>query len=184
MISRPEAITLLKKYIHSSHNLKRSFANEAILKKLAIRLNKNEDLWGLTGLLHNIDYEYTEENPEERGNLSEKILSDLLPESGVNAIKGNNYLYTDYMPLTSLDKGLIASSEITELIFEAVKYCYNKNEKEIDFIFLYTKYNDEKFATKIKRKKIKMIVDLGIQEEEFLKIALKSIIEIKDQLEI
>ena len=110
MITRDEAFVLIKKYLRHEDNIRKSLAVEAILREIAKKLERNADLWGLTGLLHNIDYEYTSTEPESRGVLSAQLLEDLLPEKAVNAIKANNYTHTDYIPTTSLDKSLMAAS--------------------------------------------------------------------------
>lgn len=184
MLSRPQAIVLLKKYIHDENIIKKSLAAEAILKNLAKNLHKNEELWALTGLLHNIDYEYTSDNPQDRGVLSEKILSGLIKEEAVNAIKGNNYLHTEYAPVTSLDRSLIATSEMTNLMFKIIKFCEKNNENVIDMQLIFEKYNNKEFAPDVKRNRIKVINDVGLDLKEFFKITLKSIIEIKEELEI
>ena len=184
MLSRDEAIVLLKKYIREDYYLRRSYIVESILKKLAKRLNKDEQVWGLTGLLHNIDYEYTSENFQERGLLAEKILSGLIPEEGINAIKGNNYLHTNYAPVTSLDRSLIATTELTELIFEIIKYSKKHNITIVDVKGVYEKYKDEDNFPDINRKRIKIIEDVGIDIEEFIKISLYAIIKVKDQINL
>ncbi len=184
MLRRTQAIALLKKYIHDDSMIKKSLASEAILKNLAKRFHKDDELWSLTGLLHNIDYEYTSENPEDRGILSEKILSGLIKEEGVNAIKGNNYLHTEYSPVTSLDRSLIATSEITNFIFEIIKFCEKNDKKVIDIQLMIKKYKDSDFAVNVIRNRIKVITDVGLNLEEFFKISLKSIIDIKDQLNL
>jgi predicted hydrolase (HD superfamily) len=52
MLSRNEGLTLLKKYLRNENLRKHSFAVEAILREIACRLQKDEELWALTGLLH------------------------------------------------------------------------------------------------------------------------------------
>ena len=104
MINRDEAFVILKKYLKDPDNIKYSLAVEAVLKELARILYRDEELWSLTGLLHNLDYEYTRGELEKRGNLSSQLLGGLLPENAVNAIRANNYMHTDYIPTTSLDK--------------------------------------------------------------------------------
>jgi len=182
MLSREEAITLFKKYIRDEYFIKRALLSEAILRNLANVLNKDEKLWALTGFLHNIDYEYSQGNPEDRGILSEKLLSGLVPEETINAIRANNYIYTNYAPVTALDKSLIATTEITDLMFEIIKNTQDKNQKVIDIPEIFDKYKNRDFASKIKRKRIKIIEDVGIKLEDFIKITLKSVIEIKDEL--
>ena len=51
MLSRDDGIKLLNRYIKTENLIKHSFAVEAILKETAIKINKNEELWAITGLV-------------------------------------------------------------------------------------------------------------------------------------
>lgn len=172
MLSREEAFVLIKKYLRDPENIKHSIAVEAILRDIAKRLERNEELWGLTGLLHNLDYEYNAENPENRGTLTAQLLDGLLPESGVNAIKANNYMHTDYIPTTSLDKALIATDTVTRLIFAITKSMPSKNLTDLNLMILVEKFRDQNFAQRYNRNRIKLCNDLGIKTEAFLKLSL------------
>ena len=132
MINREEALVIVKKYLHDKDSIRQSLAVEAILREMAKRLGRDEELWGLAGLLHNIDYEFTTREPEKRGNLSGQLLEGLLPERAVNAIKSNNYIYTEQIPITSLDKALIATEALVGLIFVTVSLTSNKKLNEIN----------------------------------------------------
>ena len=116
MISRDEAYSLLTKYLRDEKLIKHSLAVEAILVAMATKLGKNKELWGVTGLLHDLDYEYTMREPEKHANISAQILGGLLPDDCVNAIKAHNYTHTDYIPTTSLDKALIAADAVSGLV--------------------------------------------------------------------
>jgi len=184
MLARDEAFTLIKKYLRNDENIKYALAVEAILREMAKRLDKNEELWGLTGLLHNLDYEFTNNDPENRGTLASQILEGLLPEEGINAIKANNYLYSDYIPVTSLDKALIAAVTLTGLIFATIKSIPSKKLSDVDINVLYTRFNDPDFAPKYNRSRIKLCVDTGVEVETFLAFGLQTLKEIADKLEI
>jgi len=174
MINRKEALILIKKYLRGNDNIIHSFATEAVLKEIAKLLNKDENLWGLSGLLHNLDYEFTDNNPEQRGTLSAQLLEDLLPNNAINAIKANNYLHTDYMPVSSLDKSLIAGVAVTDFIFDTSKSLPKKKISELNFSF--SSYNI--------RSKIKLCKDIGIEIPEFLKLSLNALKSISNNLNI
>ncbi len=182
MISREEAIVLLKKYLKDEENINKSYAVELILKKLARVLNKDEELWGLTGLLHNIDYEYTLENPEQRGTLASQMIGGLLPDKSVNAVKGNNYMHTDYVPVTSLDKCLIATVTMVDLLFAIIKSTPLKNISDVNLRLVTIKYKDPDFAQRFNRKRIEIIADIEIEIEDFFKISLDSLIELSNKI--
>lgn len=175
MINREEAFVLIRRYIKDPELLRNSISVETLLRELAKKLQKDEELWGLVGLLHNLDYQYTIREPEKRGSLSAQILEGLLPENGVNAIKANNYTYTGYIPTTSLDKSLIAADAATGLIFAIARTTPSKKLTEIEISDLISKFNDSNFATGYNRSKIKLCVDIGIDVEVFLALCLNAL---------
>jgi len=182
MISRTEAIEVLNKYLKDENNIKKAIAVEAILRKVAKRLNRDQDLWGITGLLHNIDYEYTEGNPENRGVLSSRILDGILPNRGISAIKGTNYIYTEYVPVRSIDKALIAAMSLAELIFTIVKSTSSQKISELDISMLYAELENTEYISKPGWKRIELIQDIGLDEKEFLKISLDALKEVSDEI--
>jgi len=182
MIDRKQAFVLINKYLKDKDNIRRGLAVEAILKKMAELLEKDIQLWGLTGLLHNLDYEYCSSSPEKRGTLSSQLLEGLLPDGGVNAIKSNNYMHTDYIPTTSLDKSLIASVSAAGLISVIVRTSDSKTIKDISLATVVNKYHDPEFATRYNRKRIILCEDVGMQLEFFLNLCLEEMKEISDEL--
>jgi len=182
MISRNEAFALLKKYVKDEKLLKHSVAVEVILRAVAKKLDKDEELWDLTGLLHDLDYEYTQKEPEKHANISAQILENLLPEEAINAIRGHNYKHTDYLPTTSLDKSLIAADAVSGLIIATALVMPSKTFAEVKLETLINKFNDTSFARGCSRAKIELILDAGIDVEAFLGLSLNALKEIANQL--
>ena len=71
--TREEAEKLLKKYIKNDKMLAHSYASEAVLKALAIRLKTDDISWSIAGLLHDLDVEITNANPKVHGLEAAKI---------------------------------------------------------------------------------------------------------------
>ena len=63
MIQRDEALRLLKEQGPEEHMIHHALETEAIMRALASRLERDAELWGLTGLLHDVDYPATKDNP-------------------------------------------------------------------------------------------------------------------------
>jgi hypothetical protein len=182
MINREESFILIKKYLKDRDNIRTSIAVESLLKEIAQKIEKDPQLWGLTGLLHNIDYEYTSTNPENRGTLSSQILDGLLPETSINAIKAINYTHTDYIPVTSLDKALIASTTIIGLILAIIPETPNKDINQLDLQFLFEKFNNKDYATRFNRSRIELCQDFGFNIESFLKLSLDTMKKISQTI--
>jgi len=182
MLSRNQAVNLVKKYLKEQDNICLALAVEAILRKVAILFNKDQELWGITGLLHNLDYEYCGSNFQNRGIISNQILDGLIPEKSVNAIKANNYKYTNYSPISSLDKCLIAAIPSAELILYITKNSSSKKLSDVNLPLVITKVNDSSFAPKFNRSRINLCEDIGIDLKSFIKLCLNALNKISDEL--
>jgi len=77
-MTREEALELVKQYLHNKNLIKHCLAVEACMKGLARRLGGNEEIWGLAGLLHDLDYELTEKSPELHTTETVKILENII----------------------------------------------------------------------------------------------------------
>ena len=182
MIDRNQAFVLINKYLKDKDNIRNGLAVECILKKMAELLEEDILLWGLTGLLHNLDHEYCSSSPEKRGSLSAQLLEGLLPKAGVNAIKSNNYMHTDYIPTTSLDKSLIASVSTAGLISTIVRTSESQRIENLGLVEVVNKYNDSEFATRYNRKRIILCEEVGMQLEFFLNLCLEEMKKISNEL--
>src|SRR6056297_3312869 len=118
-MTRQKALDLLKENIKTKNLRKHSFAVEAVMKELADYFDKDKDKWGLAGLLHDIDYEKTKDEPEKHSIIGAKMLKEKgLDKEIVHAVKSHNKMHD--IPLNSLmDKALFVSDPITGLIVAA-----------------------------------------------------------------
>jgi len=184
MINRVESFALLDKYLKDDKLIKHSLAVEAILIKIAKKLDENEKLWGLTGLLHDLDYEYTQGSPEKHATVSAQILKGLIPIDAVNAIKAHNYIHTDYIPTTTLDKALIAADAVSGLIIATALVMPSKKIFEVELKTLLNKFRDNSFARGCNRDRIKLCLNIGISQETFLEMSLNALKEISLELDL
>ncbi|MEM3608760.1 MAG: HDIG domain-containing protein, partial [Candidatus Bathyarchaeia archaeon] len=116
MLNRDEALNIVKEHISKRNIVYHVIAVEAIMRALAKHFGEDEQLWGLLGLLHDVDYEKTEATPEKHSLLTEEILKGKVPNELVKAIKTHNFKYTGVMPQTRMEKALIAADAISGLL--------------------------------------------------------------------
>jgi putative nucleotidyltransferase with HDIG domain len=183
-MNRNEAYTLLKQYLKDSKLIKHSLAVEAIMRGIAQYIDEDVELWGKVGLLHDLDYEYTEGQPEKHANISADILAGMIPEKGINAIKAHNYVHTDYIPTTSIDKALLSADAISGLIIATALIIPTKKINDVKVDSLINKYNDKSFAKGCNRNKINLCLDIGIKLNEFISLSLNSLKEISKELDL
>ncbi len=184
MISRNEGLALIKKYLRNDKLIKHSLAVEAIMSKLAEKLAKDKELWGLTGLLHDVDYEYTKDEPEKHATIGAQILEGLLPEEAIHAVKAHNYTHTDTIPSSSLDKALIAADAVSGLVIASALVMPSKKLSEVRVETLINKFNDLSFAKGCNRNRIELCLDAGIALEAFLALSLHALQERANELDL
>ena len=101
-------------------------AVEAIMKGLAAELNRrsggnefDEEKWAATGLVHDIDYRETENDPGKHGLIGAELLNKLGFEADiVHAVKAHNEIHG--VPLESkMDIALYAADPLSGLIVAA-----------------------------------------------------------------
>ena len=184
MIERDKALILLKKYLYDDKLIKHCFAVEAIMDNIAEFLDKDIKLWKIVGLLHDLDYEYTKSDPEKHTQITAEIINGLIPEEGINAIKSHNFLYSKYMPSSTIDKSLIAADAVSGLIIASALMMPSKKLNELKIESLIKKFNDNNFAKGCNRKKIKLCLDFGIEVEKFLDLSLNALKKISNELNL
>ena len=118
-MNRDEAYEELKVRLYDKDLLRHSLAVEAVMKAFASYFSADIEMWGLAGLLHDIDIEKTAGDPEKRSLVAAQILENFdIDESIVYCIRSQS----DYHKLPrkrKMDKVLYAADHLTELI----SYC-------------------------------------------------------------
>ncbi len=183
-MTREEALNLLKKYVKNNNLIKHMLATEAIMKALARRLNEDEELWGLTGLLHDVDYELTEKEPEKHSLLSEEILKPYnLPLEMIEAIKAHNEIH-GFSRNSLLAKALYAIDPLTGLIVASALVHPERKLDPLDTEFILKKFKEKSFARGANREQIKSCEELGLNLDEFISIGLSAMKSISRELEL
>lgn len=121
-MTRDEAIALLREYTQSESLIKHALAVEAAMRLYAARAGQSTETWGLTGLLHDFDYERWP-NPPEHSREGARILREKgVDEEVVGAILSHAEWNWDQYPLDRpLRKTLFAADELCGFI-TAVAY--------------------------------------------------------------
>ncbi|MFQ6051392.1 MAG: HD domain-containing protein [Candidatus Hydrothermarchaeota archaeon] len=181
MLSREDSLRLIEENIKNEALKKHMLAVSAIMKGLARKLHQNEELYERVGLLHDIDYERVGGNMNVHGKVSAEMLEDKLPEECLHAIRAHNEL-TGAKPESLMDKSLIIADAISGLIVAVALVMPSKKLSEVKVKSIKKKFKDKSFARNVDRNKIMMCEEIGLEYEEFLDIALKSLQEISSDL--
>ena len=131
-MSREEANSLLKKYVRNEKMLFHCYASEAVMIALAKRLGRDDKKWGLAGLLHDIDTEITNADPQKHALVAEELLRDEgIEEDILDAIKMHNEEATGLDRNTEFQHALAAGETITGWIYATALVYPDKKIKDV-----------------------------------------------------
>lgn len=180
--TREEALALIKANVSKRTMLYHMLAVEAIMNSLARYLGEDAELWGLAGILHDIDFERTEKTPENHGLVAEEILNEKFPSEIIRAIKAHNPEHTKIKPETKMEKALIACDAISGLLVACALVMPSKKLKDVKAESVIKKINDKDFARGADRNRIALCEEVGIPKEKFIEIALNGLMSIADEI--
>ena len=174
MLDRDKAMELLLSLQPEAHLVQHAVAAEAVMRGLARHCGEDETLWGLTGLLHDVDFPQTRETPERHGLAAMDILGDKLPPEALAAIRAHNADYTGCTPTTPLDYALRCGETVTGLIVTAALVRPTGMEG-MQPSSLKKKMKDKAFAASVSRDHIRECANIGLELGDFLQIAIDAI---------
>ncbi len=175
-----DAIEILREYVKNENLVKHCIATSAIMRGLAKRLGKDEEKWALVGLLHDIDYELVEGDMSKHGLVGSEILKEKgFDDEICDAVKKHNYSL--FEPENDIEIALQSADNLSGLII-ACALVKGKKLSDVTPKTVKKKFKEKSFAAGCNRDRIKLIEKLGIGLEEFYDIAIKSLIEVKDEL--
>ncbi len=155
-LTREEAYALLRKYNKEAFHIQHALTVEGVMRWYAKELGygEEEEYWGITGLLHDIDFELY---PEEHC----KKAPELLKEGGVGddmiySVCSHGYgICSEQEPKHEMEKVLFAADELTGLIWSAALMRPSKSVMDMELKSLKKKFKDKRFAAGCSRDVIK-----------------------------
>ena len=156
MITRDEALALLRQYNKDPFHIQHALTVEAVMKWYAKELGYADEAeyWGIVGLLHDIDFE-------------------LYPDGTTIDVK----------PEKEMEKVLFASDELTGLVWAAALMRPSKSTKDMELKSLKKKYKTRSFAAGCSREVIQRGAEqLGWELDKLLSMTLQAMAESEDAI--
>jgi len=179
MIAREQAWKMLESTGQEQHMLHHALETEAVMRGLARRLGQDEMVWGLAGLLHDLDFHETKDLPEEHGLRAATWLAEALPADALAAIRAHNGERNGARPSTAFDHALRCAETVTGLISAAALIRPTKLEG-LGAKSLKKKMKDKAFAAAVNRDLIRECETIGVGLDDFLNDSVASITTIAD----
>lgn len=167
-----EARKLVEERVGSPNLVGHCIATEAIMAALAEHFGLSEadrERWALAGLLHDLDYAETGEEPARHGLVTAELLAGEVDDEILHAILA----HAEKAPIESLmDKALYAADPTTGFIVAAALVRPDKALANVEVRSLLKRWKEKAFARGASREQMASAEDMGMTREEFLTLSL------------
>ena len=153
------------------------------MRDLAEKFGEDQEKWELAGLLHDIDYEETKNDPNKHSILGAEMLEKLgLGKEICEAVKTHNEIH-GIAPESKMAKALFCVDPLTGLIVAGVLVLPSKKIADLTAENVLNRFKENSFARGANREiisKCQELLDLSL--EEFIKIGLEAMKKINNEL--
>jgi len=182
-ISRREALELMQQHIPQENLRSHCLATEVIMRAIARRLGQDEDIWGIAGLLHDLDYVATKDAMDRHGLVTESILRERgVCDAIITAIKGHNADNLGFRRTQIFEKALTAAECITGMIVATALVYPDKKLASVKPQSIIKRMKQKEFARSVNREYIRECEQVGIPLQDFAALSLGAMCTISDRL--
>ncbi len=180
--TRKDALALLKTYNQSESLIKHAFAVEGVMRHMARKYGEDEEVWGVVGLVHDLDYE---QFPDQHCKKTEAILKENnWPEDLIRAVVSHGWgICSDVEPKTNLEKVLFAIDELTGLVATSALVRPTKSVMDMKAKSVKKKWKDKRFAAGVDRAIIQKGADmLGVELADLITDTIMGMRDVADTI--
>ncbi|MDD2694542.1 MAG: HDIG domain-containing protein [Anaerolineales bacterium] len=181
-MKREEALALVREFVKNENLVRHMLAVEAAMRFYARKLNQDEELWGVTGLLHDFDWEIhpTMENHPQAG--APILRQRGVPETIVHAVLSHAD-HTGVPRQTTMEKALYACDEITGLVTAVALVRPSRSLHDLAASSVKKKWKDRAFAAGANREEIAQSAqDFGVELWEHVENVIQAMRSIAAEL--
>ena len=181
-ITRDEALALLNEHITSENLIKHCLATEAVMIALAELLGENKEVWGLAGLLHDLDAETQTDLATHTNETVEVLREKGVDEEIIEAIRMHNEQAHGDKRSLPFHHALAAGETITGLIIATALVYPDKKLGSVKPKSVRKRIKEKAFAAGANRDIIRECEQAGIKLEDFCEVCLQAMQGISDTL--
>lgn len=187
-MNRSAAFDLVKSWTQSPNLIKHMLSVEAAMRALACHFGENEELWGLTGLLHDLDYEKLKDTPEKHPSLVFTELENRKVDPRIiAAIKSHAWQWRPDAPEPSgkMEWSLFTCDELTGLIIACALVQPDKKLAAVTVETVLKKLPKKDFAKGVDRERFNYVEpNLGLSIRDFVGVCLAGLQSISVDLDL
>ena len=157
-MNRDQALEIVREHVENENLIRHMLAVEAAMRFYAEQFGEDAELWGITGLLHDFDWEIhqtLEQHPQEGAPILQK---KGVPEEVVSAILSHAD-HTGVPRQSKMEKALYACDEITGLIVAVALVRPSRSLEDLKVKSVKKKWKDHSFAAGANREEISAAAD-------------------------
>jgi len=182
-INRERALEMLHQHLKNPNLIKHCLASEAVMRRLAQHFGEDVELWGLTGLLHDLDVELTLDDLSRHTHETVRILREEgVAEEILEAIRMHNEEAHGDKRTERFHHALAAGETITGLIIATALVYPDKKLASVKPKSVRKRFKEKLFAAGANREIIAECEQIGIPIPEFCDLCLEAMQGISDDL--
>jgi predicted hydrolase (HD superfamily) len=182
--TREQAWNLFTEFTKTDALRKHALAVEAVMRRFAVHAGEDPDVWGVVGLVHDLDYEMY---PAEHCHKSPVILRDRgWPEDLIRAVVSHGWgICTDVEPSSPMEKTLYAVDELTGLVVTTALVRPSRSVLDVAVSSVKKKWKDKRFAAGVDRGIIeKGAAMLGVELDVLIHETIEAMKGVADALDL
>jgi len=184
-ITRENTMALLREHNKDEAHIKHALAVEATMRYFAQKSGNDTELWGLVGLLHDIDWEETQETPEKHCHMAPAWLKEAgYSDEIIRAVQSHGWgICSDVEPVSEMEKTLFAIDELTGLIITTALVRPGKSLQDLKVKSVKKKWKDKRFAAGVDREVITKGAEmLGVTVEDLIGGTIEAMKPVESEL--
>lgn len=179
-MNRDEAYTVVDDWTKNPNLVKHMLAVEAIMRALAKHFGEEEEIWGISGLLHDADYElFKDSDPKKHpSKIFEEMEKRQADPRVVNAIRAHAWGWREDLPepQTKMEWSLYCCDDLSGFIIACALVRPERTLTSLTIESLLKKWPQKSFAAGVNREHAELCQEkLGIPLPEFMQIALSAL---------
>lgn len=184
MPTRNDAYNLMTSHVKNENLQKHMLSVEAAMRFYARKYGEDEEIWAMTGLLHDCDYEKYPDLSEHTQISAQWLREDGYDKRIIYAILAHNDLNLATHPRSDLlSKGLYACDEVTGMITATALVRPNKSIIGLEVSSVRKKMKSKGFAAGVNRDDlVKGAQELGVDLDEHIAFVIEAMSSIADAL--
>jgi predicted hydrolase (HD superfamily) len=173
---------LLTEWNESDRLIRHALAVEGVMRYFARKRGEDEEMWGIIGLVHDLDYERF---PDDHCSKTEEILRrHHWPEDYIRAVISHGWgICTDVEPQSEMERVLYAVDELTGLVAAAALVRPSKSVMDLKVKSIKKKWKDKRFAAGVDRSVIEKGAErLGMELSDLISDTIMGMREVADDI--